>query len=112
MSRTFHAHLADVYYSLEEDTAFLPASEEDSAGESSQREPEADEHVGYFVDSEAEAARLFQRQITGILGELKSVPEHSEPFKRKVSRKIAPDYYEVIREPVGHASCVSGAFGA
>ena len=52
------------------------------------------------VDNEAEYNHVLHKQMDHVLRTLKNEPEHATPFMRPVTVKIAPNYFDVIKEPM------------
>ena len=100
------AHASDVVHTLEaelEDQQRPPTPDPTTSRatvSSSTSRSEEDGDGTTWVDTEAERGHMLHRQMEHVLRTLKNVPEHATPFLRPVTAKMAPDYLEVIAEPM------------
>jgi hypothetical protein len=80
-------------------------------------EPESEDRepgTAVVVADEGEHNRVLHRYMDHVLRTLRDVPDHSTPFLRPVTVKIAPDYFDVIETPMDFATMgrklASGAY--
>ena len=71
-----------------------------STGEKSEHFEDENDTSVVWVDDEAERAQVLHKHMDYILRALKNVPEYSTPFLRPVTLRMAPGYFDVIKQPM------------